>query len=369
MHWLLRRIRKNFQRLSAPYVHVVAHAPDGAAVATFGAPKLHAHFARVFLGADVKPELRPGLHRREAGPAMRQLARRHGLAVGVAADLSPGALEGALIVTRFVCLTIDLPKTWDAFTRTLGSSALDDLRRVRNQGFQVRITRDPACVGEFHSRLHLPTIKSRHGDEAMPASLALLQELLAAENTELIQVFLGERWVSGVLTRKEERGYRLIRLGWLQGDPELLRRGVIAAVYHASLRRAFELGQQTLILGGTLPYFEDGVFAYKAKWGARLDHARTTSEPIAWHLDPAHPNARRFLQTHTLIASAPGGRFVAYSAKPPRTERSYAPALASLSAWYRLLDRPDPALGTTDDAVPRALQPWFTSEALPPARP
>ncbi len=369
MHWLLRRIRKHYRRLSAPYIHVVAQAPDGAAVAIFGATRLHAHFARIFLGDDVKPALRQGLHRREAGPAMRRLARRHGLAVGVAADLSPAALEGALIVTRFVCLTMDLPPTWEEFTRNLGSSALDDLRRVRSQGFQVRITRDPACVGEFHSRLHLPTITSRHGDEAMPAPLSLLQELLAAEDTELIQVFLGERWVSGVLTRKEEGGYRLMRLGWLQGDSDLLRRGVIAAVYHACLRRAFEIGQRTVIFGGTLPYFEDGVFAYKAKWGARLDHARTTSEPIAWHLDPSHPHARRFLETHTLIANAPGGRFVAYSAKPPRTERTYAPALASLSAWYRLLDRPDPALSTTDEAVPRALQPWFTSEALPPARP
>jgi hypothetical protein len=41
----------------------------------------------------------------------------------------------------------------------------------------------------------------------------------------------------------------------------------------------------------------------------------------------------------------------------------------SLSAWYRLLDHPDPALGTTDDALPHVLQPWFKSEPLNQAQP
>ncbi|AKC81784.1 hypothetical protein IMCC26134_01565 [Verrucomicrobia bacterium IMCC26134] len=368
MKWLLVRIKRRLGRLRTACLHVVAHAPDGSAVAVFGSTYLEAHFSRTFLGEDVLPVLRRGLHLREAGPALRRLARRHGLAVGVAANLPPAAHEGALLLPHFVCLTIDLPATWEAFNRTLGPSALDDLRRVRNQGFQVRITRDPACVDEFYQRLYYPTITSRYGSEAIPASLADLHRLLADEQTELVQIFLGERWVAGVLNRATAGAYRMHGMGWLQGDPDLLRKGVTAAVYQASLRRAFELGRRTCILGGTIPYLEDGVFAYKAKWGARLDHAQTILNMVVLHLDPAHPHTRRFLQTHTLIASAPGGRFVAYSAKPPRTDRTYAPALASLSAWYRLLDHPDPSLSTSDPAVPRDLQPWFTSEALPTGR-
>ncbi len=362
------RLKKRLLRLRDRFAYTLALAPDGGAVAFLNAKSLHVHLSRACLGEDVKPAWRRRPRLLGTAHTLRRLARRHGVAVAAQSELPHSIIADTLTVPRFICLSIDLPPVWEDYVKRLGSSARDDLRRVRSQGFEGRITNDSSCAPEFYERFHLPTVLARHGDEALRFNFETVFNDLCSPETELIRIFHQDRWVAGVIGRLQPDGYRLLHLGWLQADPDLLRRGVISAVYHAGLRRAFELGQRKLILGGTLPYLEDGVFAYKAKWGARIDYAGNSSGEFAWLINPAHPNARRFLQTRTLLARTSAGRVVAFSSRTHLTERIYEPALASLSSWYRLLDAPDSARGLRAADVPAALRPWFTEEPLPHSR-
>lgn len=362
---LPHRLKKRLLRLRDRFSYRLAVSPDGSAVGFLNAKSLHTHLSLAYLGEAAPFVWRRGPRLPGTASTLRRLARRHGLAVAIPSELSAAALADTLAVPHFICLSIDLPPAWEDYVNRLGSSARDDLRRVRSQGFEVRIERDPALGPDFYRQFHLPTVLARHGEEALRFSIESVCGTLSAPGGELLRVFHQGRWVAGVVCRLQPDGYRLLHLGWLQGDRDLLRIGVIAAVYHAGLRRAFELGQKKLILGGTLPYLEDGVFAYKAKWGARIDYAGNTSGEFAWLADASHPHFRRFLQSRSLVARTSAGRIVAFSSRTPLAERIYAPALASLTSWYRLLDAPDPALGLRTADVPAALRPWFTEEPLP----
>jgi hypothetical protein len=353
-------IKKGVRWVRARHTHVIAHASEGGSVAMFGDAGMRATLEEVYLG-ETSCRLQNSWHTDSLSSAMRRLSHRHGLAVCPATRLDSAQAKHALLVPRYVCMAIDLPETQQAFVSGLGSSAKADLRRISKQAFETQVCHDASVLAEFHARFHVPAIKSRHGARAYPASLADLEAAFAMEGAELLQVFLDGEWVGGVLNRADPVNYRLMRLGWQQGREDLLRKGVVNALYHACIERAFSLERHTLILGGTLPFLEDGVFAYKAKWGARLDVGETLYADSAWHVDPAHPHFRRFLQTHTLIARGANGRLVAYGARPPRIDRTYAPVMASLSAWYRLTGSPDHTRVLPAE-VPAILHPWFVAD-------
>lgn len=355
-------IKKGLRWFRTRHMHVVAHASHGGSVAVFGDPRMRAVLEEVYLG-ETSCRLQKGWHAGSPAAAMRRLSHRHGLAVCPAAELGSTDAKHALIVPRYVCLAIDFPSTLPAFIAGLGSSAKADLRRISKRAFETRVCRDAGVLPEFHARFHVPAIQGRHGARAIPATLDDIQKAFAMDGAELLQILLDGEWVGGVINRADPVNYRLMRLGWLLGREDLMRKGVVNALYHASIERAFALEKRTLILGGTLPFFEDGVFAYKAKWGARLDSGETTYGDTAWHVDPAHPHFRSFLQKHTLVARGADGRLVAYGAQPPRQDRTYAPVMASLAAWYRLTDSPDPGRVLPQE-VPAALHPWFESIPL-----
>ncbi|MFA6961006.1 MAG: hypothetical protein WC205_09665 [Opitutaceae bacterium] len=357
--------QKRLRRFRNYHVHVTATGSDGSAVTVFfRAPGVRAVFERVYLGGDTPPRVHNGWHARDLGPAMLRVARRHGLAICLPDRLVPELRSEALIVPQYVCLSIPLEPTYAALVDNLGSSASADLRRVRKHDFNVRITRDDAHLAEFQRRFHAPTINARYGAEGIPATLPELRDMMTPPAAELLQIFIGQTWVAGLVGRSFDDHYRLFRLGWLDGDPGLLQKGVVGAIYDSAIQRTYELGHRKLVAGATLPFLEDGVFAYKAKWGACIDIAETNHRDLAWLINPAHPHLRRFLQTHTVIARGLDGRLVAYGARPPGSDRTYSRVRSSLAAWYQLQDAPDPVKGTKHPEVPPCLQPWFTSESL-----
>lgn len=369
MAWLPHIFQNQLQRMSKHHVLVTSQAADGAALDVLDDPRMQEALAAAYLGDTSTPELHLVYLPAEPAPALQKLSKLHGLAICPADVLPPDDRATALIVPRYVCLSIPLPATLLTYQKNLGATAAAEFALIAGQEFHLRITHDADLLPEFHAKFFAPSVTGSQGGEPVASTLPELQAILAGEKAEFIQIFLDEQWVAGAMAVREPERYRLVCHGWLNGDNAFLKRGARAAVYHAVLDRACNLGVPTLVLGNTLPFLEDPLFAYKTQWSAQLDAQETRSADSAWLLNPAHPHVHRFFEAHTLIARGPDNRFIAFGAAMPLADATCGPLMGSLSAWYRLLDRPDPALSTTDDAVPRALQPWFTSEAPPPARP
>lgn len=323
-----------------------------------------ATLARLYLGCADRPVVLERLHWGKRSAACARLAARHGLAIQpISARTMSG--ERALVVPRYVSLRIDLPDGLDAHLAGLCTSARNDLRLLRAGGYDFDTAHAPEDLQTFHDDFYLPSIRGRFQAEAVIADRAELAAHYALPGAELLRIRRGGVHVSSALAIDTGETYRLLRFGWLRGDPEVRRRGALAAIYAFALRRTTALGRPTIILGATLPVIEDGVMACKTKWGGRLDVAGSTHGDWLWHIDPAHPDLRRFLQSHTLIARGHGNRLVAYGAKPPPADRAHASLVASLSAWYRLRDTPDGAAGTQNIEVPAGLRAWFAEESLP----
>jgi hypothetical protein len=365
---LTNRLRIFAGRLRRHFIHQVVGQPDsGAAFGLVGNRHVRPHFSRIYLGDRDATQVRAHFNPGSCTRFVRDTARRHGLCV-VCEIAIPRALEPELLrLPRFVSLVTPADRAPDELAKHLPNSARSDVVKVRKHGFTSRVTRDIAWVPEFFTRYHQPSITARHGEEGYVMSIADIERDMREKPCEFLQVMDGSECLAAILCLPCPEGYRMNRLGWREGDPALVKRGALAALYWFSIVRAHELGLQWLRMGGTPPYLEDGVFRFKSKWGARLSRSDTWFGD--WHLalNPAHPDCRRLFADRSIVGYGAGDSFIVLSAKAP-AEVDMQPAIAAgIRSWYRLRTEPDPEGGAGNTDLPVALRPWFAIEQIPSA--
>ena len=161
-------------------------------------------------------------------------------------------------------------------------------RSVRRYGFQCRLSRDPADLEVFHFMYHLPHIVARHGDRAAARTLPQLKSAL--RSGFLLQVWQGDRWVSGLLAQRV--GPECIYPLATGLHPDYFaewQNGALAAACYFLFRWARDNGLRIVDLGGSRPHLMDGVFRHKALWAASPQPEPWHHTSIAFYLDPAAP--------------------------------------------------------------------------------
>jgi len=346
-------------------LHVTVHHRSGrAGFGVVGIPTVRHHFARVWLNDRVGQRVRWGLHPRSAVPFVRDAAARYGLCVVHECDVPPTLAPDVLRVPRAVSMTLPLADFTPAHERRLPTSARHDVARIRARGFSAVVCRDPAWAHEFFHRFHAPSIAARYGREGYVRGLRAIRRDVAQDGGEFLQIMRDGECVAALLGFPRSDGYRMAKLGWRAGDPQVAKSGALAAIYWFTMQRAHEIGLSQVRMGGTSPYLEDGQFRYKAKWGAVLERPGPGRSECFLVLNPAHPDCRRMLAARSLIACGPRQTFVVFSGRSP-AETNLTPAIAaSIGRWYRLRAAPDPTGGVSDPWVPATLRPWFTSEPV-----
>ncbi len=361
----LERLRGWARRLRRDFIHLEITRPGGGAgLGVIGSPHARHHFARLYLGDRERYNMRWGLHRPGCTHIARRLTQRYGLSVISETRVSEELRNELIRMPKLIDVAVDLPSTLELYRASLGSSASNDLARIRSRRLTSEVTCDAAFIPEFYSRFHLPAITGRHGREGHVLPEKHLAKELRVEGTEFVKVMRDGACVAAAFTRICPEGYRTMRLGWRDGDMSLVKDGALAALYWFSVQRAYALGCTRLCLGGSPPYLDDGLMIYKAKWGGRLDPAgRWYGE---WHigLDPAHQDCQKFLRERSLVAFGADDKFVVFSGRAPKDLRYNRGLTDGVARWWRLLEKPSRQSPVDHPDVPAALRPWFVNEKL-----
>jgi hypothetical protein len=361
MNALARWIDSQYGRRS----HLVVTSPDGQDnFALFGGFRARHRFAALYFREHAKPRTRIAVHAPVGSEHCRQLARRHGLVV-FCGDTAPADLARELLTLPLVVdMEMDTPEVTTGPGASWSRSAKANIARVRRGRFDWDVATDPALIAEFHRRMYRPSMRGRHGAAAYTESRRRLLQRSRLEGLELLRIFQGGRWVAASLNESSSRGYRLTRVGWLNGDERLLESGVVAASYWFSFQRATALGRRRLLLGGVEPHLEDGSLLYKGHWGARFCDEQRDFGAFQLLLDPAHPACRRFLHAHSLIVRGSGGALIALSARTPAATVVAPGVLRGLRRWYTWRESPMPGPEGHADEVPFNLRPWVGASML-----
>ena len=149
--------------------------------------------------------------------------------------------------------------------RDCSHGLLENLRKVKRQGFALEQSTSPGDWEEFYDVMVGPQALARHGATAWVPSVQLMKEFSAAGILHFITRD-GER-VAGICTLPRGDTLWLAISGVRQGDPALLRQGAGVAIFSLTIEWARSQGFRTLDAGRTGPFINDGLQQFKRKWG------------------------------------------------------------------------------------------------------
>ncbi|CAM5435589.1 hypothetical protein GCM10010329_52490 [Streptomyces spiroverticillatus] len=197
----------------------------------------------------------------------------------------------------------------------------------RENGWSWQESRDPADFDFFYRRMHLPTMRQRHGESTRSAAPDLAYECLFRRGVLFFLVQDGQR-VAGVLCALPpgERRLTMRLLGVLDGAPEHYASGAVKALTHFALEWAAERGFAEVDLSGSEPFLSKGIFQFKQRFhpvcSLPLDHFGRKRAVLRVLRDS--PRVRDFLVANPLLtipASGDGFEAVYFhdGARPART--------------------------------------------------
>lgn len=354
-------------RLLNRRLHVIVQTADRHhGFAMFGGWKTRHQFQRVYLGTRDPLPYRLSLHRAATADTCRDLARRFGLVVFCGGSAPPTLDDELLSVPVMINLERDTPISVDS-VRSLGTSVREDLRRIRKSGFTYDVQHGDGWVDDFYDRMFRPSMRQRHGAEAIIHSRRQLRRHAQSPGAELLRVLDGEAWVAGCFNRSTGPGYRMMKIGWIP-EEDLMRRSVVGAMYHFNMIRAAALGHPKIFFGPVAPFLDDGLLHYKAKWGARLSGDTHEFGHFQLLLDTSNPACHDFLRSHSMIVRGRDGELVVLSSATPNTVKVPPQLLEGLSRWYTFHNHPVAGAHDLHEELPHPLRRWVTVHALQPDR-
>jgi hypothetical protein len=183
--------------------------------------------------------------------------------------------EASVVLPFRVHLLLDIVGDAEAMHRTISRNERRQFANLRKQHeWTYEVGADERCLHYFYERMHLPTMATRHGEEARSTDLDIALRGLFRHG-RLLFVREGEQRVAGVLCRLEDEGrtLRMRLLGVLDGDDEHYRSGAVKAVYYLTMEWAAENGVTRIDFAGGDPFPGKGVFQFKRRFHPVLAHA------------------------------------------------------------------------------------------------
>lgn len=197
-----------------------------------------------------------------------------------------------------------------------------DLRRLRKLPHHIETTRAPSEIYRFYCEFYEPYIRATFGPGACLSSWAEVKAHLG--QSELFWVMQDRERLAGQIVLYEPERVRAWCLGVKTGGRQLVRAGVIAALYDGEIRHLAGNGYTRLHVGASRPFLTDGVLRFKRKWGMRLvDHS---ARGLLFMPRRASEALRAFLASNPFVCVNGSGKMQASAF----VERSDAGNLAQL---------------------------------------
>ncbi len=172
--------------------------------------------------------------------------------------------RGDFFVPQWLCGEADLP------LQTRGSSAKDDVRKIRRSDLHFVVTREIDEFDRFYHRMYMPYVKERHQDRTIAMSYDHMMRAARRGACELLLVKKGDESVAGMVIRMEGQLPRLWSQGLKDGNLSHLKYGAAAATWYFASLHLRDKGFKRMHMGLSRAFLRDGVLRYKAKWGMRV---------------------------------------------------------------------------------------------------
>ena len=207
-------------------------------------------------------------------------------------------------IPGWIVQKLSLPATWeDVVGRFRKNTRSTDLRKIRKNKLEFRVTRDREAIERFYDSMYLPYTERRF------AGLAVIddrEEIVGLGVTGgLLQVMQGERVLAAVVLTKWKQSMHFLWFGLPDGLDESLADGALSGLYYFTIQHAHAQGCNEVNFSYTIPLLNDGIYRYKRKWGAGV-HAWPFGRMLVRPLNFG-PAVESFFVHQPLVAHGRGG--------------------------------------------------------------
>jgi hypothetical protein len=225
-----------------------------------------------------------------------------------------GRLPGAAALVlpfrvHVLARTGDGPRGWH--DRMSKSERRWSSRTLSTGPWALEVAADADSFEYFYYRMHLPTMRARHGERAVSESRDTAWECLFRHGVLAFVTYEGTR-VAGLMCRWGT-GQRVLTIrlaGVLDGLPEYYRNGAMRATDHLLLAWAADRGVPSVDFGSAEPFLSQGVFQRKRLLASAAVIAPNYSGRFRlwWHARRDTPRVRDFLVANPVLELTGEGR-------------------------------------------------------------
>ena len=192
----------------------------------------------------------------------------------------------AIVVPQWIKQRVPLGDDWNTtLNRIPGSLRKQTARLLASTRYRVRLASSLEAKRRFYDTLHVPYLRSRHGNRAKIPSVGNFVRDAAAHS--VLELHHDDTAVAGVTIAKSRNALVVKKSGQLLGRDDLPRRSDLLDYFCLLLAQMTECS--FLDLGHTRPHLEDGLFRNKSKWRPRV--VCPSSHKTDIRISPTHASA------------------------------------------------------------------------------
>lgn len=144
----------------------------------------------------------------------------------------------------------------------------NDVRIIRKYGLTYEISKDPQTFHYYYHHMYLPYIKNKYGEAA--AMMGYDKLMKNPNRSELLLIKMNDEYVAAENHLYKGNHVKVWSLGVKDGNLDLLRYGVIGALYYFRYKHLHKKGFKRIDAGLTRAFIKDGALRYKKKWGMEV---------------------------------------------------------------------------------------------------
>jgi len=183
-------------------------------------------------------------------------------------------LKRGYLLLPYVSFSLNLRRSIDNIMKRSSRRRRRDIKRLESFNYSYTISRDNENDFDFfYRKMYFPYTKKRF-KRAAKFETYLGLKALYRRNGGIIFVKKEETPIAGILFQIRGETLHALRSGVYEGDHNLIMDLAGQAALSFLIDWAKMKGMRSLDYGSTLPFFSDGIFAYKKEWGMFVeDHS------------------------------------------------------------------------------------------------
>jgi hypothetical protein len=238
-------------------------------------------------------------------------------------------LSKGFFVVPHIDFKLDISTPWNVIYKKMDRSLRRTINRIEERSFCYEVTQDRNKIELFYYKLYLPHVSEKYGKAARIVSLEECKRL--SKNGGLFLLKTDERYVSGLIFSNSSSELNLAISGVNDDD---LKDKAYYALRYFFIKWAMLHGYKRIDSGMSNPFFTDGTFMYKKKWGMQMEPIQGRSAGIfAVHFCNFSDGVKSFLLHNPFVFLYKGklhGVVINYSGFNSLRKRYFVPGLSRL---------------------------------------